>query len=94
MDKKYIEAIKFVSQEFWGEPTLKNDDEWRFGNKLSKAVNLKDATYFDFEENEGGGLIDLFIYVSVSLMELRFGMSVAQLGDNGVTKSLTLLTTH
>ena len=59
MDKKYIEAIKFVSQEFWGEPTLKNDDEWRFGNKLSKAVNLKDATYFDFEENEGGGLIDL-----------------------------------
>ena len=59
MDKKYIEAIKFVSQEFWGEPTLKNDDECRFGNKLSKAVNLKDATYFDFEENEGGGLIDL-----------------------------------
>ena len=46
MDKKYIEAIKFVSQEFWGEPTLKNDDEWRFGNKLSKAVNLKERRRF------------------------------------------------
>lgn len=59
MNKKYVEAIKVISQEIWGEPKLKNDDEWRFGNKLSKAIDIKNATYFDFEENEGGGLIDL-----------------------------------
>ena len=61
MDKKYIEAIKSLGQEFWGEPTLKNDNEWRFGKRLSKAIDLENATYFDFEENEGGGLIDLII---------------------------------
>jgi 5S rRNA maturation endonuclease (ribonuclease M5) len=61
LDKKYIEAIKSLGQEFWGEPTLKNDNEWRFGKRLSKAIDLENATYFDFEENEGGGLIDLII---------------------------------
>ncbi len=59
MDKKYIEAIKIISQECWGEPTLKTDDEWRFGKRSSKAINLKDATWYDFEDSEGGGLIDL-----------------------------------
>ena len=47
MDKKYIEAIKFVSQECWGEPTLKNENEWRFGKRLSKAIDLENATYFE-----------------------------------------------
>ena len=61
MDKKYTEAIKIISQECWGEPTLKNEEEWRFGKRLSKAIDLKNATYFDFEENEGGGLIDLIV---------------------------------
>lgn len=59
MDKRYIEAIKVVAAEVFGEPKITTDSELRFGSKYSKAVNLGNATWFDFEANEGGGLIDL-----------------------------------
>ena len=59
MDKRYIEAIKVVASEVFGEIKITTDSELRFGTKYSKAVNLTNATWFDFEANEGGGLIDL-----------------------------------
>ena len=38
MDKRYIEAIKVVAAEVFGEPKITTDSELRFGSKYSKAV--------------------------------------------------------
>ena len=52
----YIEAVAI---SYWGEPKERRGHELRWGNRGSKSVNLRDGTWFDFENNEGGGVIDL-----------------------------------
>src|SRR5262249_54257995 len=46
---------------FFGEPNnhLSRANELRFGTNGSLKVDLKLGTWFDFEENEGGGVLDL-----------------------------------
>mgnify|MGYP003110976885 CR=1 FL=1 len=48
-----------VAKHFWGEPSSRTTTELRWGNHGSKAVNLSQGTWYDFENNEGGGVVDL-----------------------------------
>ena len=37
----------------------KQGKEWRYGTHGSLAIDLHKGTYFDFETDEGGGVLDL-----------------------------------
>lgn len=57
----YSEVITRAASHYWGEPNkrLSQTNVLRFGNHGSKAVNIEKATWFDHEENIGGGIVDL-----------------------------------
>ena len=48
-----------VTLQLLGEPKVKKSDEWRYGNKGSLVVNVDAGTWWDFENDEGGGIVDL-----------------------------------
>jgi hypothetical protein len=50
-----------VAQHLLGQPNraLSKKDELRFGTNGSLSVDLRKGTFFDFEANEGGGVLDL-----------------------------------
>lgn len=48
---------KSVAIDVLGEPSKRNAIEWRWGNKGSFVLNVEDGTFFDFENNDGGGLL-------------------------------------
>ena len=48
-----------VALQLLGEPKVKKSDEWRYGNKGSLVVNVDAGTWWDFENDEGGGIVDL-----------------------------------
>lgn len=45
------------------EPTArhKSGNELRFGNKESLSINLEDGTWYDFENQKGGGILDFIM---------------------------------
>ena len=55
----WVQIAPQVVLELLGEPKVKKGDEWRYGNKGSLVVNIENATWFDFENDEGGGIVDL-----------------------------------
>ncbi len=48
-----------AARKLWGEPTQKKPNEWRFGSNQGRGINLEDLVWFDYETNEGGGIVDL-----------------------------------
>lgn len=48
-----------AAKKLWGEPTVQQRHEWRFGTHGSKSINLNDLVWFDHELQEGGGVVDL-----------------------------------
>lgn len=48
-----------IAKHYWGEPTSRRGHLLRWGNQGSKELDLRKAVWFDFEANEGGGLICL-----------------------------------
>ena len=40
-----------------------NDREIRFGNKGSFLVDKRDGTFYDFEDDTGGGILDMIVHV-------------------------------
>ena len=44
---------------FWGPPTTRKPEELRWGTHGSKVVNLQDGTWYNFEEEIGGGCTKL-----------------------------------
>jgi RecA-family ATPase len=50
-----------VARRFWGEPNrrLSNRKELRWGSNGARSVDLEKGAWFDFEANEGGGVLDL-----------------------------------
>ena len=53
------DKMEEVAVHFWGKPTSKTTKELRWGNHGSKSVNLSQGTWYDFENEEGGGVVDL-----------------------------------
>ena len=51
--------IETVAKHYWGEPVERRGTTIRWGNKGSKEVDLRKGTWFDFENNVGGGVVDL-----------------------------------
>ena len=51
--------IETVAKAYWGEPKVKRGHILRWGTHGSKEVDLRKGTWFDFEANEGGGVVDL-----------------------------------
>ena len=55
------EVITRLALHYWGKPNqlMSRGNELRFGSHGSKSVNLEKATWYDHEENVGGGVVDL-----------------------------------
>jgi hypothetical protein len=56
-----IALIETLARKFYGEPNrhLSNAKELRFGNNGSLKIDLKKGTWFDFEDDVGGGVLAL-----------------------------------
>lgn len=48
-----------VAKHYWGEPTKVGHEEIFWGSHNGRKIHAKRGTWFDFEENTGGGVIDL-----------------------------------
>ncbi len=62
MQHDYREIIADVAAKYWGQPNTalsKPGRELRFGTHGSKSVDLVKGTWFDHEQNVGGGAADL-----------------------------------
>jgi len=53
-----------VARELLGEPKTTTSKEYRWGNKGSLVLNLDDATWYDFENDTGGGIVDLIKHLN------------------------------
>jgi hypothetical protein len=53
--------MEAVARALLGAPNeaLSNTRELRFGSRGSVSVDCAKGTFFDFESNEGGGVLDL-----------------------------------
>lgn len=47
-----------VALAILGEPVTKHGSEWRYGTHGSLCVDIKAGTWFDHENNVGGGVVD------------------------------------
>ena len=59
MTQNIAAYIQQIATYYWGEPKEKRGHELRWGTHGSKSVDLRKGTWFDFEANEGGGVIDM-----------------------------------
>lgn len=59
MQDKWANCIESVAVFFWGPPTTRKPEELRWGTHGSKVVNLQDGTWYNFEEEIGGGCTKL-----------------------------------
>lgn len=77
---KYSDVIVRIACHYWGEPNkrLSRANILRFGSHGSKSVNVEKATWYDHEENIGGGVVDLIKHqepgVSASDRLAEFGL--------------------
>ena len=55
----WVRIAPDVALKLLGEPKTKKPTEWRYGNKGSLVVNIEAATWWDFENDVGGGLVEL-----------------------------------
>tara|TARA_Y100000004_G_scaffold180259_1_gene224689 strand:- start:409 stop:2298 length:1890 start_codon:yes stop_codon:yes gene_type:complete len=75
----WVKLAPEIALELLGEPKVKKSDEWRYGNKGSLVVNTDAGTWWDFENDIGGGMIDLIKHHNkdVSQVLKRFGFDLA-----------------
>jgi len=68
-----------VAKQLLGEPTSTSSNELRWGRKGSIVLNLEAGTWFDFENDTGGGLIDLIKHMNqdVNTVLKQFGYDLA-----------------
>lgn len=59
MEENIGQIMADVAVNYWGEPQSKRGAEWRWGTHGSRTIDLKRGCYFDFEAQEGGGVVDL-----------------------------------
>ena len=68
-----------VALQLLGEPSSKKSHEWRYGTHGSLVVNIDAGTWWDFENDLGGGLIDLIKHMNqdVNTVLKQFGYDLA-----------------
>src|SRR5262249_16941086 len=50
---------ELVARIVWGAPSMETTNEVRWGTRGSRALNRQHGTWFDHENNIGGGALDL-----------------------------------
>ena len=58
MELEWEKIAPEVAIQILGEPSKKDGSYYRWGTKGSLALNLEQGTFFDFENNQGFGLIE------------------------------------
>ena len=68
-----------VATQLLGEPSSKKSHEWRYGTHGSLVVNVEAGTWWDFENDVGGGIIDLIKHLNqdVNTVLKQFGYDLA-----------------
>ena len=68
-----------VATQLLGEPSSKKSHEWRYGTHGSLVVNIEAGTWWDFENDVGGGIIDLIKHLNqdVNTVLKQFGYDLA-----------------
>ena len=68
-----------VAKQLLGEPSSSSSKELRWGTHGSLTLNLESATWFSFEQDTGGGIIDLIKYMNqdVNTVLKQFGHDLA-----------------
>jgi hypothetical protein len=68
-----------VATQLLGEPSSKKSHEWRYGTHGSLVVNIEAGTWWDFENDIGGGVIDLIKHLNqdVNTVLKQFGYDLA-----------------
>ena len=58
---EFAPIIGPLAKHLFGDPNpaFSTKDEWRYGNNGSLAIDIAKGTWYDFEANEGGGVLDL-----------------------------------
>jgi AAA domain len=91
MENKFAEIIGPVAEYYWGKPNLalSRAGELRFGNRGSKSVDLVKGTWYDFETDLCGGVVDLIQYsdpnADTSKVLEQFGLPKNQLKQSTET---------
>lgn len=68
-----------VAKQLLGEPSSTSSKEFRWGTHGSLTLNLESATWYSFEHDVGGGIIDLIKHLNqdVSTVLKQFGYDLA-----------------
>ncbi len=80
-----------VARELLGEPKTTTTTEYRWGNKGSLVLNLEDATWYDFENDTGGGIVDLIRHLNkdVAVILKQYGYDLAPQRNYSFTNGTT-----
>ena len=73
-----------IAKQILGEPTSTSSTELRFGSKGSLCINLESGTFFDFESDIGGGMVDFIKHHNqdVTTILKQFGYDTALQNDS------------
>lgn len=84
-----------VAKQLLGEPTSTSSNELRWGRKGSFVLNLEAGTWFDFENDTGGGLIDLIKHMNqdVNTVLKQFGYDLALQSNDSLLSGFSPLKT-
>ena len=80
-----------VATQLLGEPSSKKSHEWRYGTHGSLVVNIEAGTWWDFENDIGGGLIDLIKHKNqdVNTVLKQFGYDLALQSNDSLISSFS-----
>jgi len=84
----WVRIASDVVLDLLGEPTVKKPNEWRYGNKGSLVFKPDAGTWWDFENDTGGGISDLIKHMGRDVNEIlkKYGYDTAPL-DNSLLKT-------
>ena len=84
-----------VAKQLLGEPTSTSSKEYRWGTHGSLTLNLESATWYNFEDDTGGGIIDLIKHLNqdVNTVLKQFGYDLALQSNDSLLSGFTPLKT-
>jgi hypothetical protein len=80
-----------IAKQILGEPTSTSSKELRFGSKGSICINLESGTFFDFESDTGGGMIDFIKHFNKDVNSIleQFGYDLTLQQSNSQVIDIT-----
>jgi hypothetical protein len=57
-DIDFAAHMETVALDLRGRPSSKHGNEWRYGANGSLSIDIKRGTFFDHENNKGGGVVE------------------------------------